>query len=76
VTPWKLGDPVGGGKIYLPDIKTKKEYASECRRMMIESAAQHVTKMRTVSERRLFISKQPIDRQEDLKIRITEIWRK
>jgi hypothetical protein len=73
---WQKGDLVGAGEVYLPDTKSKKEYASECRRMMIESAAQHVSKMRTIEERRQFISKQPINRQKDLKNRIREIWRK
>ena len=72
---WRVGDPIGGGEIYIPDIKTKNAYGKACRDALIDSAARHVLSLSNLTLRRSFISKQPLNRQDDLKMRITELWK-
>jgi hypothetical protein len=70
--PWKVGDPIGSGEIYLPDRKTQKAYGDACRAALIESAAQHVLSLRTLQDRRAFIEKHP--NAEAIKVRVKELW--
>ena len=70
--PWREGDPVGAGEVYLPDTKTKKAYTKACKDQIIESAARQVIRMRSIEQRRAFIAKHP--NQEELKIKVRELW--
>ena len=70
--PWREGDPVGAGEVYLPDTKTKQAYAKACKGQMIESAARHVLSLPSLEQRRAFIAKHPT--QEELKHRVRKLW--
>lgn len=72
--PWREGDPVGAGVVYLPDTKTKQAYARACKRLWIESAAQHAISLRTLQARRDFINSYPPEAREELKDRVRELW--
>lgn len=72
MNPWREGDPVGMGEVYLPDTKTKLAYSKACRLQSIESAAQYVLSLRSIEQRRAFIAKHPS--QEELKIRVKKLW--
>ena len=72
--PWREGDPVGAGVVYLPDTKTKQAYARACKRLWIESAAKHAISLPTLHQRRNFIDSYPLDALEALKDRIKELW--
>tara|TARA_R110000765_G_C18470694_1_gene551112 strand:+ start:31 stop:288 length:258 start_codon:yes stop_codon:yes gene_type:complete len=76
MTPWREGDPVGIGEVYLPDDKHKKTYSLACKRLIIESAAFHVLKLKTIDKRREFINSYPQAGQADLKSRVKELWGK
>lgn len=70
--PWREGDPVGAGEVYLPDSKAKQAYTNACKRQLIESAARHVLSLPSLEQRRAFIAKHPA--KEDLKHRVRELW--
>lgn len=76
MTPWREGDPVGIGEVYLPDDKHKKTYSLACKRLIIESAAFHVLKLKTIDKRREFINSYPQAGQDNLKSRVKELWGK
>ena len=71
---WKPGDPIGMGEVCLPDSKSKVAYADACRAAMLDSAARYAMKLRTIYQRRAYISKYPPERQDALKARIMELW--
>ena len=75
IKPWKPGDPVGGGLIYLPDQKTRDAYGKACRDQWIESAAQHAVQLSTLQARRDFINNYPMPARDQLKERVAELWR-
>ena len=70
--PWREGDPVGAGEVYLPDSKTKQAYTNACKRQWIESAARHVLRLSRIEQRRAFIAKHPA--QEELKQKVRDLW--
>ena len=72
--PWREGDPVGAGIVYLPDTKTKGAYAKACRSLFLDSAAQHVISLSKLEARRDFIRDYPAQAQEELKDRVRELW--
>ena len=76
MTPWRKGDPVGMGEVYLPDTKDKQAYSLACKRLIIERAALHVLKLKTIDKRRQFINSYPQAGQDDLKSRVSELWGK
>lgn len=73
--PWRLGDPVGMGEVYLPDSKTRAAYGKACRAAVIDSAAKHAINLPTLQRRREFINSYPAAAREALKDRIRELWR-
>jgi hypothetical protein len=70
--PWREGDPVGAGEVYLPDSKTKQAYTKACKDQMVESAARHVLSLPSLEQRRAFIANHPA--QEELKHRVRKLW--
>lgn len=72
--PWRLGDPVGMGEVYLPDKKTREAYGKACRDAWLESAARHVASLPTINARRLCIDSFPANSREALKQKIMEVW--
>jgi hypothetical protein len=72
--PWRLGDPVGMGEVYLPDKKAREAYGKACVEAVIESAAKHVASLPSITSRRAYIDSFPADRREALKQKITEVW--
>lgn len=74
MNPWREGDPVGSGVVYLPDTKTKQAYARACKRLWIESAARHAISLRTLQARRDFINSYPAEAREELKNKVKELW--
>lgn len=75
MTPWKPGDPVGMGLVYLPDKKTRDAYGKACRDQWIESAAQHAVQLPTLEARRNFINSYPAQARDQLKDRVAKLWR-
>ena len=71
---WREGDPVGAGAVYLPDTKTKQAYANACKRLWLDSAAQHAISLPTLQARRDFINSYPAQAREELKDRVRELW--
>jgi len=72
--PWKPGDPVGIGVVYLPDKKTRAAYGKACRDLWIDSAAKHAISLPTLHQRREFIDSYPLDARDALKVRVAELW--
>jgi hypothetical protein len=66
--PWQPGDPVGAGRVYLPDTRTRRAYG-------IEVAAQLIAHTPGLPRRRKMIEDFPDDRREQLKARVAEIWK-
>lgn len=73
--PWRPGDPVGMGLVYLPDKKTRDAYGKACRDQWIESAAKHAVQLPTLQARRDFINSYPAGARGQLKDRVAELWR-
>ena len=74
MNPWRKGDPVGSGEVYLPDSKTKQAYAEACKRLWLEPAAQHAVSLPTLQARRRFLANYPDAAREELKGKIIELW--
>lgn len=72
--PWRKGDPVGSGEVYLPDSKSKQAYAEACKSLWLEPAAQHAVNLPTLHARRQFLASYPNAAREELKIKILELW--
>lgn len=72
--PWREGDPVGAGEVYLPDTKTKQAYANACKRIWLDSAAHRAISLPTLQLRREFINNYPAKEREALKDKIRKLW--
>ena len=72
--PWKPGDPVGVGEVYLPDKKTREAYGRACREQWLEAAAVAVMAKRMLQERRYLINAYPVQHREALKAKVAELW--
>lgn len=73
---WRAGDPVGCGKVYLPDQETRSAYGAACRAAVIDAAARRALTLPTVEARRKFIAAYPAREQPALKARMSQLWRK
>lgn len=74
MTPWKPGDPVACGAVYLPDKKTKAAYAEAVRMLWLEPAARHCMSLTTIQARRAFINSYKSPDRERLMDRVRELW--
>jgi len=74
LTPWSKGDPVGQGQAFLPDSRSKREYANACREQIITSAARTVVALSDINARRRFINAFPEALQDDLKAHVRALW--
>lgn len=74
--PWKPGDPVARGLVYLPDKKTRDAYGKACKELWIEPAAIHAVSLNTLHERRRFIDGYPMPERDQLKAKVAELWSK
>jgi hypothetical protein len=74
--PWRHGDPVASGLVYLPDKKTRDAYGKACKELWIEPAAIHAVNLPTLHQRRKFIESYPMPERDQLKDRVSELWRK
>ena len=70
-----MGDPVGMGEAYLPSRDSKEAYAAACEEEITNSAARYAIELRTVEERRNFIATWPKSRRDELKAKITSLWK-
>lgn len=74
--PWRVGDKIGAGVVYLPDTMTKKAYTAACQSAQIESAAKYIIGLGSIEARRGYINKFPKDRREELQNKVKELWEK
>jgi hypothetical protein len=74
LTPWKPGDPIATGQIYLPDAESRAAYGAEVQRQLIESWARLVLQGRDINTRRARIRACPRSMQDQVKARVTELW--
>ena len=70
-----MGDPVGMGEVYLPSSDSKEAYNAACNEELLDSAARYAMELRTVEERRNFIATWPKGRRDELKAKITSLWK-
>lgn len=70
MTDWQPGDPIGNGVA----TGRGREYAEECKRQLVASAARQCVKMPTIEARRAYIEQSPFP--EPLKAEVSRIWRK
>lgn len=73
--PWQPGDPVGCGKVYLPDRKTREAYGAACKAWLVECAAQTVIAQPDLETRRRIINRFPQGMRDALKARVIELWK-
>ena len=66
--------PVGSGEVYLPDRASRVAYGAACRAAIIDSAARHVISLPDLAARQAFIKAYPDHLEEDLKVRIKQLW--
>ena len=71
--PWRPGDPVGRGVVYLPDQKTRDAYWRAVNEALIDSAARHVISLPSIEARREYIERHR--HGEALKARVSDLWR-
>lgn len=74
LTPWKPGDPIATGQIYLPDAESRAAYGAEVQRQLVESWATFVLQGRNIQTRRARIQQCPRSMQGAVKARVLEIW--
>jgi len=74
MTPWKSGDPVGSGAVYMPDAKTKRAYSDQCKSEMIESYARHVLTLQTIQQRRKYLDMLSGSICEAVKASVSVLW--
>lgn len=72
--PWKLGDPVGCGAVFLPTRKHVEDYTAECNRLMIEADARAICAMPDLRTRQARIARYPEKWRDTLKRRVREMW--
>lgn len=74
LTPWKPGDPVGCGDVYLPTSELRSAYAEECRRQQTEANALYVLDGATLAIRQARVRQLPVNLQAAVQVRVWEIW--
>jgi hypothetical protein len=80
---WHPGDPVGTGRVYLPDAETRRQYGEACRteiekckeRREIERQAREAVAAGEPKAIRQRIDKVPEHMREAVRDRAREIWR-
>mgnify|MGYP000105399334 CR=1 FL=1 len=70
---WQQGDPVGTGRVHLPDTETRNAYMRECERQKaIPGWVRYVLAGDTRERRRERLIESPDDLREDVRARATE----
>ena len=72
--PWQPGDPIGTGKVYLPDEASKAAYFEACKREIVASAAKRVMQGSSVTKRRELLAQTPAPIREDVKAQVQRLW--
>lgn len=77
--PWREGDPIGAGVVYLPTKAVSAAYTAACLRAMQEATAKAIATEPSLEARRLKMAKATAGQPEKYAIwlqnRVTEIWR-
>lgn len=74
MTPWRKGDKIGSGEVFLPDTATRKAYGEQCLEEILLATAKQALRMRGLAQRRLFIAKYPKALQPALKEKMKALW--
>lgn len=74
--PWRPGDPVGCGEVFLPTRKHAEEYTAACRAAIITADARAICAIPELATRRAQIARYPEKHRAALKARIAELWNK
>lgn len=72
--PWKAGDPVGCGIVFLPTKKLIAAYVDACVEEQISTDARAICAIPSVQTRRARIAMYPEARRDLLKARVAELW--
>ena len=73
---WRAGDPIGAGRVYLPDTASREAYGRACRDQVIESAARTAIALPDIEARRAYINRYPAGARDALKAKVSQLWRK
>ncbi len=74
--PWRPGDPVGCGEVFLPTRKLVEAYTQACVDAQIETAARAICAMPDRETRAAAVAMYYAPRRERLKEKIRELWAK
>jgi hypothetical protein len=74
MTPWRKGNKIGSGEVYLPDDDARAAYGSACLDAILYATAKQVLRMKELAERRQFIANYPQALQPELKEKIKALW--
>lgn len=74
MTPWRPGDPVGRGAVFLPTPAIRAAYHAACAAERIDATARAVLALPTLPERRARIEQCPERDRDALRARVTELW--
>lgn len=72
--PWRAGDPVGCGPVFLPTRKLIDAYTEACVDAQIHADARSICAIPRVETRRARIAMYPPLRRDLLKARVAELW--
>lgn len=72
--PWKPGDPIGCGEVFLPTRKAVEEYTAACIAAQITADARAVCAIPDRATRAARVAMYPEYRRDALKARILELW--
>jgi len=71
---WHPGDPVGTGRVYLPDAETRRQYAEQCRAEIVEHKARKAVAAGEPDAIRQRIDQVPESMREAVRDRARELW--
>lgn len=74
--PWRAGDPVGCGLVYLPTKKLRDAYGAACVEAQIHADARAICAIPRIETRRARIAMYPAHRRDLLKAKVAEMWAK
>jgi len=72
---WHPGDPVGQGRVYLPDPETRRQYGAACRAELVEHKARKAVAAGEPKAIRERIDQVPENMREAVRDRARELWR-
>lgn len=73
--PWKPGEPIGPGALYLPTRQIAEAYHAECQRQVVAAVARAICAIPDLETRRARVAMYPATLREQLKTAVAAYWK-